>query len=329
MTRFKPELSDRYGRRFSYLRLSITDVCNFRCHYCLPDGYQKTDQPEPLTLAEMTPLLQTFAHLGTRKIRITGGEPSVRKDLTDIISLAAQTPGIEQVALTTNGYRLADQVDDWQQAGLQRLNLSIDSLDPQQFAAITGYSHLDRIMAGLERALSLGLDVKINAVLLRGFNSERLQQFLDWIKHTPVTLRFIELMETGDHPVFFAEHHVSGESIRQQLRDTGWQVAMRHQHDGPAEEFSHPDYRGKLGLIMPYSKDFCSSCNRLRISSLGKLHLCLFGEQGYDIRSLLQPGVDPELLVAELEQRLGLKDETHYLQSGNTGATRHFAMLGG
>ena len=329
MTHYEPGLSDRFGRRFSYLRLSVTDVCNFRCHYCLPDVYQKTDQPEPLTLAEIAPLLQTFAQLGTRKVRITGGEPSVRKDLTEIIDLTARTPGIEQVALTTNGYRLADQIDDWHRAGLQRLNLSIDSLDPEQFGAITGYHHLDRILAGLERALTLGLDVKINAVLLRGFNTERLQQFLDWIKDTPVTLRFIELMETGNNPVFFAEHHVSGEAIRQQLQASGWQAKTRAQHDGPALEFTHSAYRGKLGLIMPYSKDFCASCNRLRISSLGKLHLCLFGEQGYDVRPLLQPGIAPAQLVAELEQLLGLKHETHYLQSGNTGATRHFAMLGG
>lgn len=329
MTHFEPALRDRHGRRFSYLRLSITDVCNFRCNYCLPDGYQKTAGPEPLQLAEIEQVIGSFARLGTRKIRITGGEPSVRRDVTDVIRIAANTPGIEQVAITTNGYKLAALVDDWAAAGLQQVNLSIDSLDAQRFEDITGYKHLDRILAGLDRALELGLKVKVNAVLLKGFQQNELGEFLDWVKHKPVAVRFIELMQTGDQPVFFSENHVRAEAIRQQLIDSGWSEKARGLHDGPAQEFEHPQYAGRIGLIAPYSKDFCSSCNRLRISSMGKLHLCLFGDQGHDLRPLLQSQDDGSQLDQALLSLLGMKTETHYLHDGDTGATRHFAMLGG
>ncbi|WP_221793623.1 GTP 3',8-cyclase MoaA [Oceanobacter mangrovi] len=329
MTHKEPGLQDRFGRQFSYLRLSITDVCNFRCSYCLPDGYQKQSGPEPLQLDEIQRLLAVFAQLGTRKVRITGGEPSVRKDLTEIIQLAANTDGIDQVALTTNGYKLAENIAAWHAAGLQQLNVSIDSLDAERFQQITGYSHLARIIEGIDQALALGLKVKVNAVLLKGFDQTELALFENWLKQTPVSVRFIELMQTGDQPVFFSEHHVRGEAIRQQLLDNGWSLRPRQPHDGPALEFSHPDYQGRFGLIMPYSKDFCSSCNRLRISSLGKLHLCLFGDQGHDLRQLLDGSHTSDELAAELQHLLGIKSETHYLHAGETGAMRHFAMLGG
>jgi cyclic pyranopterin phosphate synthase len=321
-------LQDTHGRRFSYLRLSVTDVCNFRCNYCLPDGYQCSDTPAPLRLDEIATLAQTFAALGTRKIRITGGEPSLRKDLPEIIRILKNTAGIEQVALTTNGYRLSKQIDDWIAARLDQLNVSIDSLDPQQFQAITGHDKLQEILNGIERARALGLTrIKVNAVLLKTFNESGLSQFLNWLKTTPVTLRFIELMQTGDNAGFFAAQHVRGEDIKQQLLQDGWQPKLRGSHDGPAQEFYHPHFSGQIGLIMPYSQDFCKSCNRLRISAQGKLHLCLFGEEGYELRPLLHHA------SADIQQHirtlLGQKKESHYLQAGRTGAISHFAMIGG
>ncbi|MCY0965028.1 GTP 3',8-cyclase MoaA [Parathalassolituus penaei] len=328
MTLPEPHLSDAFGRRFGYLRLSVTDQCNFRCNYCLPDGYQGSGKTAFLSLDEIRSAVGAFAALGTRKVRITGGEPSLRRDLPDIIRAVASTPGIDTVAMTTNGYRLERSVDDWVAAGLTNLNLSIDSLDPAQFATITGHDVLPSLLRGLDRALALGLKVKINAVLLRGFNFDQLQSFLDWVKHTPVSMRFIELMQTGDNQVFFAENHVSGEQIRQHLLDQGWLPVLRETNAGPALEFCHPHYHGKIGLIMPYSRDFCASCNRLRLSSVGKMHMCLFGEQGYDIRELLQADRQAELLQT-LPQLLGEKRESHYLHQGQTGATRHLAMLGG
>ncbi|GAB3035515.1 GTP 3',8-cyclase MoaA [Bowmanella dokdonensis] len=321
-------LEDRYGRRFHYLRLSITDVCNFRCDYCLPDGYQCDTERDFLQLDEIDTLVQAFAGLGTSKIRLTGGEPSLRRDLPEIIDRCATTPGIDKIAITTNGYRLPEMVEDWANAGLTSLNVSMDSLDPRQFNAITGHNKLDTILAGLDKALALGLKVKVNAVLLKPYSDEQLNSFLLWLKKMPVTLRFIELMQTGDNQAYFKTNHVSGAPVKRQLLEQGWVQVLRDKAAGPAQEFSHPDYAGRIGLIMPYSKDFCATCNRLRVSALGKLHLCLFAEQGLDLRPLIQTG-DVPALQQRLVALLGHKEASHWLDEGVTGATRHLAMLGG
>ena len=322
------QLEDKFGRRFYYLRLSITDVCNFKCEYCLPDGYEAEGDRHFLSVSEIKQIATSFANLSTSKIRITGGEPSLRKDLPEIISVCANTKGIEHVAITTNGYKLPDHIHQWVDAGLNSLNVSIDSLDPRLFNSITGHDKLSVILNGIDKALDLGVKVKVNAVLMRQFNHGELQNFLQWLKTTPVTLRMIELMQTGDNDPFFKKNHVSGEPIKQQLLEQGWIPKLREKTAGPAQEFYHPEYKGSIGLIMPYSKDFCSSCNRLRISAKGKLHLCLFADQGLDLRSIIQQQ-NSELLENELVALLGDKEATHWLQDGITGATKHLAMLGG
>lgn len=322
-------LEDNFGRRFHYLRLSITDVCNFKCTYCLPDGYQSDESRQFLTLPEIERVVKTFASLGTSKVRITGGEPALRKDLPDIITAVSQTQGINKVAITTNGYKLSTQIDDWVNAGLDALNVSIDSLDPRMFQQITGHNKLDEILKGIERGFSLGLSqVKVNAVLMKQYNAGELKQFLAWIKHMPVTLRFIELMQTGDNANFFKKNHVSGSVLQQSLEEQGWVKIEREINAGPAVEYQHPDYAGRIGLIMPYSPNFCKSCNRLRITARGKLHLCLFSENGLDIRPFLQED-DSEKLAHHLQQKLADKKVSHYLQDGVVGATKHLAMLGG
>ncbi len=321
-------LEDKFGRRFHYLRLSITDVCNFSCDYCLPDGYQCDSDRDFLSLQEIRNITATFASLGTSKIRITGGEPSLRKDLPEIISICANTPGIEHVAITTNGYRLSEQIQSWLDAGLNSLNVSIDSLDPRMFKTITGHDKLETILDGISKATKAGIQVKVNAVLMRQFNESELGNFLDWVKVTPVTLRLIELMQTGENSLFFKQNHVSGMPIKTQLLEQGWGQIIRNKAAGPAEEFQHPDFAGNIGLIMPYSKDFCSTCNRLRISAKGKLHLCLFADQGLDLREIIKSGDRLELQRA-LINLLGDKEATHWLQDGYTGGTKHLAMLGG
>ncbi len=322
-----PVLRDNFGRRFQYLRLSITERCNFRCDYCLPDGYQGGEE-SPLSLNEIRTAVRAFASCGTRKVRITGGEPGLRKDLSEIIAVCTSTPGIQTVAMTTNGYHLEHSIENWVNAGLNQINISIDSLDRARFAEITGHDRLSSIQRGIHRALALGLKVKINAVLMKGFNDTELVQFLEWIKETPVTVRFIELMQTGNQGVFFAEHHLSGEYMKQHLLSNGWVVESREAEAGPAIEMSHPDYQGGIGLILPYSPDFCQTCNRLRLSSVGKVHLCLFGEQGYDVREALS-SENEQRVANQLRELLQLKHETHYLDDGKTGATQHFALLGG
>lgn len=322
-------LSDNFGRKFYYLRLSITDVCNFKCTYCLPDGYECDNDRDFLSLDEIKRTAQAFAELGTEKVRITGGEPSLRKDLPEIIKAVKQTPGIKQVAITTNGYKLPEHLPAWLDAGIDAINISIDSFDPRQFYSITGHNKLEHILKGIDAAMIDGrAKIKVNTVLMREYNAFDLDNFLRWIKDKPVSLRFIELMETGDNKTFFNKQHVSGESIKQHLLKNGWLPSIRDKSAGPAQEFYHSDYQGTIGLIMPYSKDFCASCNRLRISSLGKLHLCLFGEQGLSLKDYLQSD-DIEPLKEQIVALLDDKKETHFLEQNLTGATKHLAMLGG
>ena len=324
------ELQDAFARKFQYLRLSVTDVCNFKCQYCLPDGYMPDGRKSFLTLDEIRRLARAFAAMGTSKVRITGGEPSLRKDFTQIIETLASTPGIEKVAMTTNGYRMTKHAAEWRQAGLNAINVSVDSLDPRMFHQITGQNRFHEVMAGIDAAFAAGFEqVKVNAVLMRGLNDGELDRFLAWIKDNPIQLRFIELMQTGEMDELFQRHHVRGAVIKAVLLQQGWQQKGRAHNDGPAEVFWHADYQGEIGLIMPYAKDFCASCNRLRVSSLGKLHLCLFGDYGVDLRDLLADDHDQAALQQRLREALADKKATHFLHEGLTGMTPNLASIGG
>ena len=322
-------LKDSFGRKFPYLRLSVTEVCNFRCTYCLPNGYQKTDR-DFLTLPEITRLATAFAELGTHKIRLTGGEPTVRRDLIEIARAVSNIPSIRTVALTTNGYNLKENARAFRDAGINALNVSIDSLDSERFHAITGQDKLAHVLEGIEAAKAAGFtNIKINSVLLKEVTDHTLPEFLEWVKCEALSVRFIELMQTGENLAFFKQHHISADVIIQQLLEHGFVPAIRKPDAGPAQEFTHPDYAGKIGIIAPYSKDFCKSCNRLRVTSRGKLMLCLFGEGGYDLRPYLQHDDQREELADAIATALHFKHETHYLQQGMTGSTPHLATLGG
>ncbi|WP_373819862.1 GTP 3',8-cyclase MoaA [Glaesserella sp.] len=324
-------LIDRFQRQYTYLRLSITDVCNFRCNYCLPNGYQQPPHKQTfLKIDEIRRVVSAFANLGTEKIRITGGEPTLRKDFLEIAHTISQTTGIRQVALTTNGYRLFRDVEAWKQAGITNLNVSIDSLDPHQFHQITGENKLSIILDGIEKALAVGYKkVKINAVLMKQYTPQNFAEFLHWIKDKPIQMRFIELMETGEMDSFFQQQHFSGQHILNRLINEGWTLQQKAVSDGPAKVLAHPDYQGEIGLIMPYEKNFCASCNRLRVSALGKLHLCLFGEEGIDIRDLLQSDKQQFQLEARLKSALQGKREHHYLHIGDSGVRNNLASIGG
>ncbi|MDP5208230.1 GTP 3',8-cyclase MoaA [Microbulbifer sp. 2205BS26-8] len=324
-------LQDRFGRRFYYLRLSVTDICNYRCNYCLPEGIgcgRSLMGENPLSVPEVATLVRAFASLGTEKVRLTGGEPSLRKDLVPLLEAVRASERIRRLAITTNGYRLPSQIDAWHRAGLDQINISIDSLDPAQFRHITGHNRLGTTLQGLERALTLGMTTKVNAVLLRQYNLAELDNFFAWIRETPVTLRFIELMRTGDNRAFFASNHVAGSDIETLLLREGWEQVIRSHDAGPAREYFHADYAGRIGLITPYGKDFCASCNRLRVSAQGKLHLCLFADQGFEMRETIAAG-DSEALAAHIRALIGGKTAGHQLHEGFTGATRNLAMLGG
>jgi len=323
-------LTDAFTRTFYYLRLSITDVCNFKCNYCLPDGYRPQGRPSFLDRDELERVARAFAGLGTGKIRLTGGEPSLRKDFTSIIERIAAVDGIHTLATTTNGYRLAIHSREWIDAGLTHINVSMDSLDPRQFQLITGQNRFAQVMAGIDAVLADGrARLKVNAVLMRDLNDHELPAYLEWIRHRPVELRLIELMQTGEMNHFFDKHHLSGQRIERQLLAQGWQLQPQTRDAGPAVVYRHPDYQGAIGLIMPYSPDFCASCNRLRVSAKGKLHLCLFGEAGIELRHLLRSDDQLPALQATIREQLQYKKSSHFLHEGVSGATRNLAMLGG
>ncbi|MBL8538660.1 MAG: GTP 3',8-cyclase MoaA [Hyphomonadaceae bacterium] len=322
-------LEDGFGRRFPYLRLSITEACNFRCTYCLPNGYRKSAPHDFLSVDEISRLVRAFRALGVNKVRLTGGEPSVRRDLTAIIAAVAET-GVEKVALTTNGWRLARDLTDWVQAGLTHLNVSVDSLDPSVFARVTGHDRLADVLAGVDGALRCPQPkVKLNAVLLRDSLVGGADAYAAFLRERKISVRFIELMRTGDNAAFFAAQHVSGAELRNWLLAAGWSPVARDDDDGPATEYSHADYQGRFGLIAPYASGFCDGCNRLRVTARGKLRLCLFGEGGVDLRDLLQCDENDAALQARIRDALRIKPARHRLGEGIAGDTRQLAEVGG
>lgn len=323
-------LEDRFGRRFSYLRLSVTDVCNFRCSYCLPDGFHKENNDAVLGISEIRRLVRVFAGMGLWKIRLTGGEPTVRPDFCDVARTVADVPGIRKVAFTTNGYRLPERARDYYAAGLRAINVSIDSLDPRRFHEITGHDRLGEVAGGVQAALEAGFEsVKINTVLLKGLNDDELDGFVDFVRDRPVSLRFIELMQTGENLSYFRRHHLPATVVKENLLARGWRLVGRADGAGPAVEYEHPLSRGKIGLIAPYAKDFCATCNRLRVSARGHLHLCLFGAGGFDLRPWLQEDGQDEDLRARVLELLTRKKVSHFLQDGETGVRGHLASIGG
>ncbi len=327
--RERAALTDSFGRRFRYLRLSITEVCNFRCVYCLPNGYARDPEAQFLSVVEVGRLVAGFAALGVTKVRLTGGEPSVRPDLPAIIASAADAPGIARVAMTTNGWKLGERIGAWRDAGLTHLNVSADSLDPRTFARLTGHDRLPDILAGIDQALALGLGVKLNAVLMRDTFDPAAGQFAEWLRDRPSSVRFIELMRTLDNVDVFERQHLGGGAVERWLTERGWTPQPRRPEDGPAVEYSHPDYLGRFGLIAPYADHFCDGCNRLRVTARGKLRLCLFGEGGVDLRDLLGEDVEPGRLQARILEALPTKARGHSLMLARSGDLRRLADVGG
>lgn len=323
------QLMDNFQRRFQYLRLSITEQCNFQCQYCLPDGYRPNKDHQFLSLNEIDNVVSTFTELGVHKIRLTGGEPTLRRDFIDILSIISAYPSIKQLAITTNGSRLLKNVHYWQQAGLNAINISIDSFSPYIFKQITGQDKLRELIQGVEKSLEVGIrKVKINTVLMKNMN-DHLADYLTWIKDRSVELRFIELMETTESRELFNRYHLAGHVMESQLIEQGWQLQSKEAFSGPAKVYAHSDYQGKIGLIMPYSKDFCKSCNRLRVSSIGKLHYCLFGDAAVDLRDLLQSSEQKAQLKARILSSLLIKPEKHLLHTHHLGITPNLSYIGG
>ena len=251
-------LQDRYQRKFSYLRLSITDVCNFRCQYCLPNGYHK-NKKNFLTINEIKNLTNAFVELGIQKIRITGGEPTTRKNFLQIGKMISSFNEIKTLAFTTNGYKLNKIAKECKNVGFNGVNVSIDSLDNKKFYTITGHNKLNKILNGIHKSISVNLKTKINVVLIKNFNNEDLLSYIKLAKILPISIRFIELMETNATTKYFKKHHINPNYIKEYLLKNNWRKNLHKITNGPAIEYSNKEYKGQIGIISPYSKNFCSN----------------------------------------------------------------------
>ena len=327
-------LKDSFGRTFPYIRLSITDICNFKCGYCLPNGYQidKSDNRKFLHLDEIRRLALALSELGVSKIRLTGGEPTVRKDFFDIVKTIKENSGIKKTVITTNGYHLDNIAHKINESGLDGINISIDSLNRETFKKITSHDRLDEILRGIKVLQSFDFkNIKINAVLLKGINDSEddFNQWSNFVKKNKIDFRYIELMQTGDNLDYFKKYHVPATKFTDYLNKNNWIIQTFGRDAGPAKNYLNPKFKGKFGIIAPYSKDFCKTCNRLRITAKGDLRLCLFGNTGINIRHLMQTDNQIEELKDLILKQLNFKKESHYLELGETGLTRNLSTTGG
>jgi cyclic pyranopterin phosphate synthase len=327
-------LSDKFGRKFNYLRLSLTDVCNFRCQYCLPNGYCGSGESREnfLSLNEIKQLLNGLSLLGLKKVRLTGGEPTLRKDFLEIVKVVKAVQSIETIALTTNGYSFFKNALNYQNAGITNVTISLDSLTESRFQKITQTPFYAQVIQSIEKAISLQFEsVKVNAVLLRGLNDtpEETQQFFDYVKDKPITIRFIEMMKTHDNKSDYDQFFSSANLIKEKLQKEGWILNQKPITAGPAQEYSHPNYEGKIGIIAPYSDIFCKDCNRIRISSKGSLYVCLFDKDSSNLRDLLQCSDQQNELIAKIVKAYTHKDISHFLHDDIIGGAKHFSSIGG
>lgn len=280
---------DQFGRRINYLRLSVTDKCDLRCRYCMPaEGICKKNHADMLTEDEMIAAVEAAASLGITKLRITGGEPLVKKNILSICRRAAAVEGIRDLALTTNGLRLPQMASALRDAGVKRLNISLDTLDPEKYAYITRLGSLDRFREGLEAAYRAGFEkIKLNAVLIGGFNDDEIEAMAALTLQYPLDVRFIELMPMGDSGEFGSDAYLPYDHVLRQLP----QAVPVEGDGGVAKCFRLPGALGNIGLISPVSAHFCGTCNRIRITADGKVKPCLHSADEYSIKGLDAAGM--------------------------------------
>jgi len=312
-----PVLQDSFGRVINNLRISVTDRCNFRCRYCMPEeGMVWLEKSELLTYEEIARLTRVFAGLGVTKIRLTGGEPLMRKELHLLVEKLARIPQVHDLALTTNGYFLAEQALLLYKAGLRRINVSMDSLDAEKFSRITRRNYHDRVWQGLEAVENLGIrPIKINAVLIRGVNDEEVVNFAHLVRTKPFVVRFIEFMPIGMDDGWSPEKVVPSKEIIERIeRGTGKKLLPVEYHGSqPADRYAFEDGVGEIGFISSVSEPFCSHCNRVRITSDGKLRTCLFSLHETDLRSLVRGGADDETIASAIRTAVAYKEAGHLI----------------
>jgi cyclic pyranopterin phosphate synthase len=293
------QLIDKYDRRLNYLRISLTDRCNLRCLYCVPrEGIPKLRHEDILTYEEILRLARIAVNHGVDKIRLTGGEPLLRKGIYEFIPKLMALPGLKDISLTTNGVYLRESLGKIKSSGVKRINVSLDTLRPERYERITGYDGFHEVWEGIELARKLNFHpIKINAVVIRGLNDDELVDFAELSKHNPYHIRFIEYMPIGLAKQDGDLHHVPSSDIKEQLSRIGNLVPIPNSaHDGPAERFRFEGALGEIGFISPISHHFCHMCNRLRLTASGGLRPCLLSNLEEDLKTPLRTGAsDSEL----------------------------------
>lgn len=323
-------LIDQYNRQIKYLRLSVTDRCDLRCFYCMPNRFQDFEEPESwLTFDEIERVVAAFARLGVSSIRITGGEPLVRKDLPDLVHSLSDIQGINDLSLSTNAVRLDKLALPLKNAGVNRINVSLDSLKPQKFNQIT-QGKLDKVLRGLNAAQQAGFNpVKINMVVMKGVNDDEIEAIVDFCIDKGFTLRFIETMPVGDTGREAVEKYLSLAVVEKQLSEKYQLIPAVMPGAGPARYMRIADTDVKIGFITPLSQHFCETCNRVRLSVDGTLYLCLGDEHKYPLRPLLRKGISDDGLCNALVEAIELKPHKHEFIEKPTKVVRFMSMTGG
>ena len=312
-------LYDRFGRRHSNLRVSVTDRCNIRCFYCMPEeNVQFRAREELLTYEEITRFVTVVARLGVNKVRLTGGEPLVRQDLDQLVAQLVAVPGITDLALTTNGILLADQAEALRRAGLGRLNISLDTLREETFQRISRRAGVDRVLAGIQAAREAGFTaIRLNCVAIRGITEDEIVPLAEFARKWDLELRFIEFMPLDADGAWDHSQVLTGEEIRAQItRGIGPLLpAARPDPSQPAIDFVFADGRGRVGFINPVSQPFCGDCNRLRITAEGQVRNCLFSTTEWDVRRLLRGGGTDEEIARCVREAVLAKKPGHGIDS--------------
>ena len=329
-------MTDPFGRTISYLRVSVTDRCDLRCFYCMSEDMTFLPKADLLTLEELDRLCTAFIAKGVKKLRLTGGEPLVRRNVMSLVRSLSRhlgTGALNELTLTTNGSQLARFASELRDCGVRRINVSLDTLDPAKFKAITRWGDLDKVLAGIEAARSAGLAVKINAVALKNLNEEEIPSLMQWAHGKGMALTLIEVMPMGDIGEGRIDQYVPLSLLRARLANQFTLTDLPDDTGGPARYVRVSETGGKLGFITPMTHNFCESCNRVRITCTGTLHTCLGHEDASDLRKPLRASADDELLSAAIDRAIGLKPKGHDFiidrRHNRPSVSRHMSVTGG
>ena len=323
-------MKDRFGREIDYLRVSVTDNCNLRCVYCMDEKDNKfLKKDEKLTDDEIYRVVKESAKLGIKKVRITGGEPLVRPGVVDLIGRINSIEGIEEIYLTTNGILLADRLDELVKNGLKGVNISLDSLKEDRFNKLTRLGHVDNVLAAIDKAISLGIKVKLNTVIVNDINKDEIMDFVNLTKEKEIDVRFIELMPIG---IAINYKGVANEEVLNIIRRkaSDFEEVVRNQSGGPATYIRLNGAKGKVGFISAMSNCFCEDCNRIRLTPEGFLKQCLHFDYGVDLKSMLREGVNDEKLKEVIYNNIYDKPEKHlFLEDSEHKELKFMNQIGG